>query len=1109
MNKRIRSGPSSRTIFFVLAAAFLAVGLVAGGIWYKGRDSRLMNRASDYFEKGQYEEAKIEYMNLLKRDPRNATALARMGIIWYDQGAVIRSYPFLLEAVKVDTENLAVRNRLSKAQLAMRLTDDARIQAVEVLKRSSDDVEAAMILSETASAQDGANDLQEQFSELGVPTGSVAFLLANAQATLQGSGRVEVEQKSELLEKAAAAVKRALEVDPNSSLAHGAMGNLHMLREKWDEAEVSYKTASALAPRHSSLRLRHASFLMQRGELEEAKAELTKITADAPDLMHAWQLLANIGYMEKNMDVVIANLEKILALDPLSYAGRILQAQAYLFKGDPASIEKAIQDLEDLRRVYLNNPTVDFQLARGYAAKGEAVKAITVLNSCLSEQPDHSEAMLLRAQLNLRNGNPEAVVTDMKALVTSQVADGENESDDEVPAQAGSIQAELLLVDAYRNTGRLDEAADRVRALIERDESVFKFHFFLGVVLRQQNKIQEARDAFTKARLIEPGNPLAIYQLFELDLAEMKYDSAMAIVLSFLEKAPASPFGNFMLGQVYAAQGDLENAESALLKAVQSHNSFMQAEDLLTAIYSRTGRLQQAVDRLEPILQKRTNDESRSLKLAALYERIGEYEKASATYEKAISLNTNLAPAFNNLAWIYSEHLNKPAAALEAAQKARALLPEEGPIADTLGWILYKDGDYPRALALVQEAAGKLPDVPEVQYHLGMVRYKMGQPALAKEAFEKALASEVEFRGKEEVRTQLKLLDSGSDLTVATINELLKKNPDDLLLKMRLAGLLRAQGDFGKAAEACQEALKENPDLAQAHVMLAELYGGPLWDPEAAITATRKARSLLSNDPKVGGILGAVALRCGDAAWGYDLLKSVAAELPGDATVLYNLASASYAVGNAREARRTLEELLNIQTIESGSPVIQKASALRVMLNFLRERTELENAVNEARKSLEESPGFLPASMVIAASHFEREDVEKSIAAYIEILNSSPEFVLVQKELAMIYARNLERQDEAYELAAKARTVIRNDLELNWAFAHVALGRDESYARQLLNEIVTNNKPETSREWFCYGHALLALSERAKSSAAFKQALDGGLQGILAKEAREQLAELR
>ena len=59
-------------------------------------------------------------------------------------------------------------------------------------------------------------------------------------------------------------------------------------------------------------------------------------------------------------------------------------------------------------------------------------------------------------------------------------------------------------------------------------------------------------------------------------------------------------------------------------------------------------------------------------------------------------------------------------------------------IADTLGWVLYKRGEYQQALTILQESAEKAPDNPEIQFHLGMTAYMMGQTDVAKAALQKA-----------------------------------------------------------------------------------------------------------------------------------------------------------------------------------------------------------------------------------------------------------------------------------------------------------------------------------------------------------------------------------
>jgi tetratricopeptide (TPR) repeat protein len=58
---------------------------------------------------------------------------------------------------------------------------------------------------------------------------------------------------------------------------------------------------------------------------------------------------------------------------------------------------------------------------------------------------------------------------------------------------------------------------------------------------------------------------------------------------------------------------------------------------------------------------------------------------------------------------------------------------------DTLGWALYRQGDFKAAIELLEEAQQQLPNLALVHYHLGMSYLATGQLAKASEQLKKAL----------------------------------------------------------------------------------------------------------------------------------------------------------------------------------------------------------------------------------------------------------------------------------------------------------------------------------------------------------------------------------
>ena len=190
----------------------------------------------------------------------------------------------------------------------------------------------------------------------------------------------------------------------------------------------------------------------------------------------------------------------------------------------------------------------------------------------------------------------------------------------------------------------------------------------------------------------------------------------------------------------------------------------------------------------------------------------------------------------NNLAWLYAEKLNELDKAYDLARKARALEPGAAPIAHTLGWILYKRADYAQALDLLRGSAAKLGDSPEVQLHLGMALYMMGQMDAARTALRRAVDASSQFPGKPDALSRLALLGNGSaDPVTPPIEELqsiLKQQPDDVIARLLLGDAYQTQGKFADAAQAYEKAVEINHQLLPAFTRLRKLYAGPLDNTE-------------------------------------------------------------------------------------------------------------------------------------------------------------------------------------------------------------------------------------------------------------------------------------
>jgi Flp pilus assembly protein TadD len=172
----------------------------------------------------------------------------------------------------------------------------------------------------------------------------------------------------------------------------------------------------------------------------------------------------------------------------------------------------------------------------------------------------------------------------------------------------------------------------------------------------------------------------------------------------------------------------------------------------------RTNSIDKAIEGYNTAIQKDPNSISAYMGLGMIYDSRKDVAKAKEYYQKALKINPRFPPAANNLAYLYAEDGENIDLALNLAQDAKAQVPDDPHISDTLGWIYYKKNIYGRAVSYLKEASEKVPDNPIIRYHLGMAYLKSDNKAMAKKELAKAIELNPKFPGAEEAKAALKTL---------------------------------------------------------------------------------------------------------------------------------------------------------------------------------------------------------------------------------------------------------------------------------------------------------------------------------------------------------------
>lgn len=1059
---------------------FVLAGLLTG-CSASARKARHEKNADAFYAAGQYAQAEIEYLNILRLDQNNAHALRQLGLLYHDNGRTVRAIPFLKKSLELNPDDPETLLKLGAIYLSGGEIQKARDSANAVLSKSPHHETAPLLLAESAKTEADLRNIRQQLQSLTQQIGETPGLNIALGTLLLRDGKIN---EAQLL------VRRALNLNPKSSAAHQTLGMIFWAQNDITNATAEFKAATDLAEPRSPLRLQYARFLIATGNVEKGKQVLTELTKNAPDYLPPWIALGEMALTQHRFAEATSDVAETLARDPEYYDALLLSGRLKLASGEA---DKAILELDRLAAVYSRSPAVHYYLGMAYLQKDDSPRALAQFDEAVRLNPEFDEAVLQQAQVNIRRANVPAAVAALNDLLKRRPQ---------------LLPAYYVLAQAQLAKGNLKAALTTYTRAAELFPQNLQVLLLMGTVLQQQGNSADARKIFEKALAIEPNYLPALEQLINLDLAAKRSADAEQRVQQQLAQEPNSPELYALLGRIYLDRNDTTQAEQVLLKAVQLNPEYLPAYRFLAQVYIAAKKDQQALEKLATILASKPTDSIALLQVGLIQTGMKNFAAARDAYEKLLGANPRSSVALNNLAYLYSEHLGQLDKAYQAAQKARELLPENPAAADTLGWILYQRGEYPWALSLLQASADKLPGEGEVLFHLGMTHYVLGNEEAARTFLQRAVNSSKDFTGKDEANQRLSILniniDTADTKTVTLLESRLAENPDDFMALLRLARIYERDKSTDKAVKLYQRALDKNPANVFATMRLAQLYSEEFHDVKKAMQFARTARALAPNDPEIAQTLGRLAYQSGEFAWALGLLQE--SQQPQNPESLYYLALCLCSVGRVADAESTMRSAL-----ETKTPFAQAGSAQRflAMVSLYQHPERAPESINAVQQALKENPHDLPALAVNGLIQQQRGDSTAAKATYELILRHYPLFSPATRRLALLYSEAAGDSQKAYDYAVKARASFPEDPELAKALGLLTYARGD-YARavQLLKESAAR-LPQDADLFFHLGLAQNQLKQKTEAQEALRQALALKLNSKSAQEANRILTLLK
>jgi serine/threonine protein kinase/Flp pilus assembly protein TadD len=179
-------------------------------------------------------------------------------------------------------------------------------------------------------------------------------------------------EKEKLLSAARPLAVKALELAPDLSEAHAALGDIRTVEMDWRAAETEYKRAFDLNPADLDVCGCYANLLATIGRLQEAETIIKHAATNNPLSPNIEGIYGTIKYLQRQFPAAIAHFQRAKELGPKNMFYRMLLSGVYSAMGKYEE-SSALLDDPELREI------VPGSMATLYALKGQRAVALKML----------------------------------------------------------------------------------------------------------------------------------------------------------------------------------------------------------------------------------------------------------------------------------------------------------------------------------------------------------------------------------------------------------------------------------------------------------------------------------------------------------------------------------------------------------------------------------------------------------------------------------------------------------------------------------------------------------------------------------------------------------
>ena len=440
-----------------------------------------------------------------------------------------------------------------------------------------------------------------------------------------------------------------------------------------------------------------------------------------PNSPQALQVVAALLIAGKRVEEAEPYLEQLLAADGVNVENGFLQLNR-LLAGNPDK-RSNLRVVQQLAAKFPSLAQAHFAVAQAAFAADDEAGALKEVRAAQAIRPDWEVAAIFEAQV----------------LQARSPAEASRKLGEFVEKHPASREARLNYARALVLEKRYPEARQQFEALLAANPGNTDVIYAVGVLAFQLKDYATAEENMKRLLGLAYRDPdQARYILGQIAEEQKQWDKAIGWYDQIATGQHALA-ARLRTANVMAKQGKPDNA-LAYLRKLQAESPTERTELTVAQaqLLREANRNGEAFEVLGEALKREPDQPELLYDFALTAEKLQRYDLLEDNLRKLIQVRPDYAHAYNALGYSFAERNVRLPEARKLVERALELAPEDYFIRDSLGWVLYRQGDLKGAERELRRAYAGRPDA-EIGAHLGEVLWVSGERAEAERVWRESL----------------------------------------------------------------------------------------------------------------------------------------------------------------------------------------------------------------------------------------------------------------------------------------------------------------------------------------------------------------------------------